>query len=154
MDVHVPADAAPARVDRPRSTVLVEDVCDVRVSVDEEGTFLTQSLRLEHHVELAELCEALGLRAKGDHDLGIVDATHERVHCELTGRNVFFDVAEKLRYALVNVAELHLGVVLGEALLGDELSACVSRRYARTAGRVPQSSDCARRAPARRTGSA
>jgi len=86
---------------------------------------LTQALQLECHVELAELCEALGLRTQRDHDFGIVDATHKRMHRELAGRNVFFDVAEELRDTLIDIAKLHLGVILGEALLGDELSAGV-----------------------------
>ena len=126
VDAHVPVAAAraPERIDRPRCAVLVKDVGNIRASIDKQRPFLTLTLRLDQLVELTQLDEASGLRAQGNHDLGIMTAQQERVHRQFAGGHISLDPTEELQEPLVDVAELHLGVALGEALTCDEPAGC------------------------------
>ena len=120
-DVHVPAAEAraPARAERPGRAIIVEGVADVRTPIDDKRTLFTLPLRFDQLVEMAQCDEAPEMQSEGNHDLGVVVGMQKRVHGQLAGRHVLY-LAEEPDDLLVDVAELHLGVVLGEALAGDE----------------------------------
>ena len=79
------------------------------------------ALRFDQLVELAQLDEAPRVRLDGGHDVRVVRVHEKRADGQLAGRHVLA-IAENLDL-LVDVAELHPGIALDEALAGDESAA-------------------------------
>src|SRR3989338_8843107 len=71
---------------------------------------------------MTQLNEAPGLRTESNHDLRIMRSQKKRVQCQLACWHVLL-LAEELADPLINVAEPHLGIALGEALFDDEPTA-------------------------------